>query len=253
MKRIKLDTRILVAALPVLLAGCNSTTMGKLQTVGQQPPLSQVESPTSKPNYEPMSWPLPEMSASQPQTPNSLWQPGARAFFRDQRASRVGDIMRVKIKINDQAQLNNQTERKRDSSDKAAAPALYGLQKQIFGLLPGTANPAKLLDVSNLTDTKGTGTIRRQDIVDTQVAVTVTQVLPNGNLAISGKQEMLINYEVRDVSVSGVVRREDIGSDNTVDSTQVAEARIAYSGHGQLMDVQQPRWGDQVVDILAPF
>jgi len=237
----------------VLATGCTASTMDKLEQVGKPPPLSQIENPVTTPEYTPLSWPLPETPPPGRQTTNSLWQPGARAFFRDQRASRVGDILRVRIKVKDQAQLNNETERKRDASDEAAAPTVYGLENILFSRLPGQVDPANLLSATNSTNSKGTGTIRRQDIVETQVAATVTQVLPNGNLAIQGRQEIRINYDVREVSVSGVVRREDLGSDNTIDSTQIAEARIVYGGRGQLMDVQQPRWGSQVVDILSPF
>lgn len=234
------------------LSGCVNT-VEKLEAVGKAPPLATVENPTRKPEYEPLSWPMPETKPPARQYANSLWQPGARAFFRDQRAARVGDILRVNIKVQDKAEVKNETQRKRDSTDTSAASAVVGLQNRIFGILPGKANPASLLDTDSSTDTKGTGNMKREEKIQTQVAALVTQILPNGNLVIDGRQEILINYDIREVSIKGVVRPEDIRADNSIDSTQVAEARITYGGRGQIMDVQQPRWGTQVMDVLMPF
>jgi len=239
-------------SLMLVLSGC-STTLDKLEQVGKQPPLSTIQDPTTQPTYEPLTWPLPETPPPSKRQANSLWQPGARAFFRDQRAARVGDILRVKIMIQDKAELKNETQRKRDSSDSLETPQVFGVQGKIFKWLPGQVNVDNPVSVSSNTDSKGTGDIKREERIETEVAALVTQVLPNGNFVISGKQEMRINFEIREVSISGVVRPEDIKSDNTIDSTQVAEARIVYGGRGQLTDVQQPRWGSQVIDAVSPF
>lgn len=235
-----------------LISGC-AKTIGKLEQVGETPPLAQIENPTVAPTYEPLTWPMPETQPEPRQYANTLWQPGARAFFRDGRAARVGDILKVTIKINDQAQVNNETERKRDANDSVQAPKIAGLEGKIFKWIPGTADPTNLLDATSATNSKGKGTIKRTDVIRTQVAALITQILPNGNFVIQGKQELLINYDIREVSISGVVRPQDIASDNSVESTQIAEARISYSGHGQIMDVQQPRWGSQVMETLSPF
>lgn len=237
-----------------LLSGC-SGMLDKLDNIGKPPPMAQVVNPQEKPDYKPLNWPMPESPPPQRQYANSLWQPGARAFFRDGRAARVGDILKVIVKINDKLQLNNQTEGKRTTVDNASAPALLGLGGKIVGLLPGVSKTAttNLLNVNGNLDTKGTGTISRQDVVTTQVAVLVTQLLPNGNMVIQGKQEMTMNYDVREVAVQGVIRPQDISSDNTIDSAQIAEARITYSGRGQLNDMQKPRWGGQVIDAVSPF
>jgi flagellar L-ring protein precursor FlgH len=232
----------------LLLSGCAST-IDRIEGIGKTPAMSKVADPTTRAGYTPLTWPLPKQPAPGHREANSLWQPGARAFFRDQRASRVGDILRVNIKINDTAVMDDESERKRDSNDTVNNTALFGLG----ALLPGKESPSNLLGANSETDSKGTGTVRRQDQVQTQVAVLVTQVLPNRNLVIQGKQEVLINYDVREVAVQGVIRPEDINSDNTIDSTQIAEARIVYSGRGQLMDVGQPRWGTQLMDVISPF
>lgn len=235
-----------------LLAGCTNA-ISDLQNINKPPPLAPIANPQEKPDYQPLSWPMPETQPAPRQYANSLWQPGARAFFRDQRAARVGDILRVNVKINDKAQVNNETEGKRDSSESVAVPSALGLQERLVKWLPGEAEPANLLDITGSTNSKGKGTIKRQETITTQVAALITQVLPNGNLVIDGKQEININNEVREVSVKGVVRPQDISSDNTVESTQIAEARIIYGGRGQLTNVQRQRWGGQVIDILSPF
>jgi len=247
-----------------LLAGC-SNTLDKLDNIGNPPPMSEVINPQEKPTYEKLSWPMPETPPPQKQYANSLWQPGARAFYRDQRAARVGDILRVNISINDKAEVDNATEAKRDSTEKLGAPKVFGFENTLAGNisipplglnglpLKNPATPSSLLDITGATNLKGTGSVKREEKINTQLAAIITQVLPNGNLVIDGKQEILVNKELREVAVKGVIRPQDIRSDNTVDSTQIAEARIAYGGRGQLSDVQQARWGNQVVDALAPF
>lgn len=248
------QTRIflLLAASALSLSACSST-VDRLSRVGVQPPLTKVENPHIRPDYKPLSWPLPDPEAPGQVHANSLWQPGARAFFRDQRAQRVGDILRVNIEIDDQAQVDNKTDRSRSAGEDVAAPALYGLEGRLGGLTPGTPDPTNLFDITSNTNTNGTGKIDRKEKIRTQVAALVTQVLPNGNLVIEGSQEILVNYEIRELGVNGVIRPEDINSDNTINSTQIAQARITYSGRGQISDVQQPRWGQQVIDVLSPF
>ena len=249
MKNRKLLSVLLLSS---MLAGCTST-LDKLEDIGKPPKMAAVSNPTEQASYKPMTWPMPETAPPPKQYANSLWQPGARAFFRDQRAARVGDILRVNVKIEDKAEVDNATERKRDTNDSLAAPTVFGFENKMLGLLPNRADPSKLMDVTGATSSKGNGTVKRKEKIETQIAALITQVLPNGNFVIDGSQEIRINFEVREVSVKGVVRPEDIKSDNTVDSSQIAESRITYGGRGQLSDMQQPTCGNQLVETLAPF
>lgn len=251
-----MQTKLLTVSLLLatsMLSACNKT-LDKLENIGSPPPLATVENPKVKADYEPMTWPMPENTPPPKQYANSLWQPGSRTFFRDQRAARVGDILKVNVKIKDKAELKNETEGKRDNTDSAAAPEVLGFSKVLSKITPiGSPNPAQLVDITANRNTKGTGKIKRDETIETQIAALITQVLPNGNFVIDGRQEMGINFEVREVAVRGVIRPQDIKSDNSVDSSQIAEARITYGGRGQLTDVQQARWGQQVVDTLSPF
>lgn len=237
----------LAAVLP--LAACGSAA-DRLKQVGETPALSAIENPTAQPGYRPVQMPMPVMQPVS-YSPNSLWQSGSRTFFKDQRARNIGDILTVKVRIADQAQVQNSSERSRSGSDTLGVSGAIG--NAIVDVLPsGTSTDAV---ISNKGDMKssGSGTIQRAEDVVTNVAAVVTQTLPNGNLVIEGRQEVRINFEVRELIVAGVVRPEDIAADNTIDSAKIAEARIAYGGRGQITDVQQPRYGQQVLDIILPF
>lgn len=236
----------------LLLSSC-ANTLNKLEQVGQKPPLKRSDNPQTEPEYEPITWPTPAPTPPQKRYANSLWQPGARNFFRDQRASKVGDILTVTIDINDRAQLRNDTSRTRDSEEEIGAPNIYGLETLYGTLTPGEADPENLVNLEGTSSTEGEGEVQRQELIQTQIAAVVTQILPNGNFYIQGSQEMQINYDIREVGIAGIVRPEDIGSANTIDLSKVAQARVTYGGRGQIMDYQQPRWGQQVIDIIAPF
>ncbi len=245
---------ILLGASALSLTACAST-IDKLSRVGSQPPMTEVSNPQTKPDYKPLSWPLPDPENNSIRSANSLWQPGARGFFRDQRAARVGDILRVNVAIADQAQLDNKTDASRGTSNSANVGALGGQENLFHHLLgaPISNTAGSLLNTAGNTNMSTTGKIDRKETINTQVAALVTQVLPNGNLVIEGTQEILVNYEIREVSVKGVIRPEDINSDDTVESNQIAQARIVYSGRGQISDIEQKRWGDQVLEAISPF
>ncbi len=240
----------------ILIAASALTACGKaeeLANIGKPPALNEVNNPIERADYQPVTWPLPENTMQSKAYSGSLWQQGSRHFFRDQRAARVGDIIRVDVQIRDRAELDNATRRSRNNSENLGASTLFGFESAIFGALPGPQNPDNLLTLGGNSRDEGLGTVEREEIIQTQVAAIVTQLLPNGNMVIKGSQEIRVNFEVREVSVAGVIRPEDIGSDNIIDSTKIAQARISYGGRGQITDVQQPRWGNQVIDILSPF
>ena len=231
-----------------LLANCSA--MDRLKNIGEQPALSAIENPVAQPGYKPVQMPMP-VPQSAVYNPNSLWRNGSRAFFKDQRAMQVGDIMTVKVKITDNAKFENGSARSRNSKEDSGITDFAGSK-----LLTGSAAqvlPGKILTADSTASTDNKGSVNRQEALLTNIAAVVTQVLPNGNLVVEGKQEVRVNFEVRELIVAGVVRPEDIESDNTIDSTKIAQARIAYGGRGQITDVQQPRYGQQVMDVLLPF
>ena len=241
---------ILVAGLAAGLGACSAAD--RLANVGKPPVLSAIEDPTAQPGYKPVRMPMPE---PQPVAfaSNSLWRQGSRAFFKDQRAAVVGDILTVRVRVTDKAQLDNSTKRSRTNAEGFGAENAFGLETQMGKIFPEGTKADALLNLDSNAKSEGAGSIRRSEQLATDVAAVVTQVLPNGNLVIEGKQEIRVNFEVREMIVAGVVRPEDIEAGNTIDSTKIAQARIAYGGRGQITDVQQPRYGQQVMDILLPF
>lgn len=239
-----------VAALGLALSACNAAT--RLAEVGSPPPMTRVVDPTALPDYRPVSLPMPAPQVVERQ-PNSLWRAGSRAFLKDQRANTVGDIITVLISIDDKAQISNKTNRSRRNADEAGLASFLGLESQLSSILPNAVNPSSLIDMESATANEGSGSVRRGESIDLKVAALVTQMLPNGNMVIQGRQEVRVNFEMRELLITGVIRPEDITSQNTISYEKIAEARIAYGGRGQITDVQQPRYGQQVYDIIFPF
>ena len=241
------------------LCACGNT-FSRLSEIGEPPKVSPVENPATR--QPPVSMPMPT-PVPLAQNANSLWRAGARAFLKDGRAAQVGDIVTVVLNSADTVNMSDNTVRKRTTTDSANSKNLLGYETSpagvaggIWSKLPGAQgaiDPANLLNYGGSTDEEGLGTIQRTDTVALRVAAVVTQVLPNGNLVIQGSQEIRVNFETRVVQVGGVIRQSDIASDNTITHDKIAEARFIYGGRGQLTDVQQPRWGTQLLDVLFPF
>lgn len=239
----------LALLLPVLLSSCGS--LQRLSEVGKPPLMTPTSDPTKDPAWRPLTMPMPAAQVAAPQA-NALWRPGSRAFFKDQRAAQVGDIVTVVISTTDSADVENNTTTSRTSNETMGVPNLFGLKSQIPRILSG-ANASSLVSASSGNGNIGAATLKRNETVALRLAGVITQVLPNGNLVVSASQELRVNSELRQLTVTGVVRPQDIASDNTVTHDRMAEARISYGGRGQETDVQTPRWGQQVLDILLPF
>ena len=245
---IAVKASLLVAA--VALSGCGAA--GRIANIGKAPDLAPIEQRPIRPQARSIAVPMPTPEDASKE-PNSLWRTGARAFFKDQRASDIGYILTVMIEINDQADIENSTTRSRSNAEDADVTNFLGFEGQLANILPDGVNPASLTSFGSNSSTSGAGEVGRSEDISLTVAAIVTQVLPNGNLVIEARQEVRVNFEVRELLVAGIVRPEDIASDNTIQHSQIAEARVSYGGRGQITDLQQPRYGQQLYDIIFPF
>ena len=241
---------VAMSLLAAALAGCNA--LDRLSRVGEEPPLATIENPAVLHGNQPVSMPMPPPEMVE-RKPNSLWRPGSRHFLKDQRANEVGDILTVVINIEDEATISNSTNRSRTADEDASASSILGYEASLANVLPQAIDPTSLIDLESNSSSTGAGSVNRDEEINLRIAALVTQVLPNGNLVIAGRQEVRVNFEVRELQIAGLIRPEDITSANTVSYDQIAEARIAYGGRGHISDVQQPRYGQQVYDIIWPF
>jgi flagellar L-ring protein precursor FlgH len=239
---------LLTAAASV--SGCDM--LSRLSEVGEPPKTSRIQDPTQAAGYQRVSLPMPTPQTSPPSA-NSLWRQGSRSFFKDQRAGEIGDLLTVQVNINESGTLKNQTQTATQNSE-AANPnfTMLGLEGSLNKVFAG-ASASNLFSFGSSGGINGNGSMQRQEQIVINLAAVVTQKLPNGNLVISGKQELRVNSEMRELSVQGIIRPEDISSTNTISSNQIAEARITYGGRGTLTDLQTPRYGQQLFDIIAPF
>lgn len=241
---------LLITSAILALTAC--TAAERLSDVGKAPDMAPIENPTTASSYRPVSMPMPAPRVVTREK-NSLWGSDRQAFFKDQRAVDVGDILTVTIDIDDKAELENESERTRSSSEGAGLPALLGYEAALSEVLPEAINNSNLAQADSNSTYTGEGTIDREEEIELRLAAMITQVLPNGNMVIQGRQEVRVNFEKRILELAGVIRPQDVNLDNTVAYDKIAEARISYGGKGQITDVQQPRYGQQVFDVLFPF
>ncbi|MAZ76536.1 MAG: flagellar basal body L-ring protein [Micavibrio sp.] len=249
MKKQNMTKMISVLAL-ISLSACSAAD--RLANVGSAPEMEPIRNPAEHSQVQKVSMPMPNSKEIKPHR-NSLWGGDRQTFFKDQRAGEVGDILTVMIDIQDEAVLDNETDRSRTSTENAALNSLLGLEADLGAILPEAVVNTDLVDADADSNYRGQGSVEREEEIQIQLAAVVTQVLPNGNLVIQGRQEVRVNFEKRVLELAGVIRPEDVSIDNTISHEKIAEARISYGGKGQITDMQQPRYGQQVFDILFPF
>lgn len=240
----------------LLLAITSLTACGaadRLKNIGQAPSLTNIENPANKIGYTPVTLPMP-VRIERERHSASLWIEGTDALFGDNRASNIGDIVTININISDKAQIDNSTTTGRSSEENFGVDAFGGLLKGVSKALPGLGlDPSNLVGYGNESKSTGNGSVNRKENLQLKIAAIIIQELPNGNLVIEGKQEVRVNFEVRELIIAGIVRPADISSSNTIDSSRIAEARISYGGRGHISDMQQARYGKQVLDVILPF
>lgn len=223
-----------------LLAGCGSA---RLNEIGREPVLSPVGA-----DVDVAATGSTEFVDNRPPQARrySLWNDRQSRLFTDPRALSPGDILTVKIKINDRARFKNESERSRTTSRS------LGLDGEFEWDGVGSGGSAEG-EIGSKTSTTGDGATERSEALDLLVAAVVTDVMPNGNLIIKGSQEVRVNAELRILTIAGLVRPQDIGAQNTISYERIAEARISYGGRGRLTEVQQPPYGQQILDHVLPF
>ena len=235
----------LTLALPLSLGACSTA----IETV-RGPELAPIGYPAALVPVQQQYLPAPE---TRPASANSLWRSGSRTFFGDQRARRVGDIVTVRINIDDRAQTQNSTQRARTNDASGGVTNFFGLENSLGRAFPGGFDPANMVGVQGQANASGSGSVSRSERVNLTIAAVVTDVLPNGNLIIQGRQEVRTNREVRELTVAGIVRPEDISSANSIDHTQIAEARISYGGRGDISRMQATPAAQSLVERFSPF
>lgn len=238
---------LLLFCLALAVTGCK-----RLEQVGKAPPLTPVEISSEHHAMSTSALPVstpPKSSA----TRASTWSRGRQSLLGDRRAQQSGDILTVVIEIDDRAELSNSSNRSRNGSETMAVPSLLGIPQIVNKALPTGANMASAVDLNSKSSAGGNGAVKRNEKLKLRVAATVLGTLPNGVLQIQGTQEVRVNYELRELLVTGFVRPEDISRKNEIAYDKIASARISYGGRGMISDVQQPRIGQQVADIILPF
>src|SRR5436305_12445937 len=200
--RIVLTGALLVTS--AIASGCSS--IDRLSQIGEKPKLTEIENPTAQPGYKPVQMPMPKPETAS-YNANSLWRNGSRAFFKAQRAARIGDLLTVTVNITDKANIANETQRSRSNREDSGITDFVGAKT--LGAQAQKVLPGRILTADSTASSDGKGSVNRQEALQTNVAAVVTQVLPNGNLVVEGKQEIRVDYEIRELLVAGIVRPEE--------------------------------------------
>lgn len=234
-------------SLLLALSGC-----GRLDHLGRRPSFTPIEKSEEQvamqfPGLPLYSQPRREVDRS------SLWSVSQRSLLGDKRATKRGDILTVVIEIDEKAEISNGTERSRNGSEELGVPQLFGLPQRADLRLPEGASLGEAVALDSRSESSGNGSVKRKEKLTLRIAATVVDILPNGILSISGTQELRVNFELRELLVAGFVRPEDISRQNEITYDKIASARVSYGGRGQITDVQQPRYGQQILDAVLPF
>ena len=245
-------TKVVGNAARMILVLAVLSACGRLENVGKAPEISSATNTNE--HYAMMRVPLPKaLEAELVSDGASLWESGRNSLLGNQRAEQVGDIVTVVVEIDERAEISNSTSRARAGSESLGIPSLFGIPQRINNSLPEGASLDSAVSTNSSSSSSGDGSVRRKEKFSIRVAATVVDVLQNGVLSIQGSQEVRVNFELRELLVSGYVRPADINRKNEVSYDRIAAARISYGGRGQITDVQQPRYGQQVADILLPL
>lgn len=236
----------------VLIFFAFATSCARMENVGKAPSLNPIEMSAEHTAMNASALPRTAPPKSSP-VRASLWSGGRQSLLGDRRAQAAGDILTVVIEINDRAEFSNSSARSRGASEDMGVPDFFGLPQSINEGLPDGASMGNAVALSSNSSSKGNGSVKRNEKLELRVAATVIGTLPNGVLQIQGTQEVRVNFELRELLVTGFVRPEDISRQNEISYDKIASARISYGGRGQITDVQQPRYGQQVADIILPF
>ncbi len=229
-----------------------ATACARMEEVGKAPAFSPLEG--SYQHHAMYSNPIPhETDPDGPTDASSLWTSGRSSLFGERRAEARGDILTVVIEIDDKAEISNSSDRSRSGSENMGIPSLFGIPQRIDETLAEGATIADAVQAESSSSYQGEGSVQRNEKLELRVAATVVEELPNGVLRIEGQQEVRVNYELRELVVAGYVRPTDISRQNEITYDKIAGARISYGGRGQISDVQQPRYGQQVADVVLPF
>ena len=231
----------------LLLAAC-----GRGDHIGKPPDFTETS--TSAEQQAMMSPGLPlRVAPVSPLDKSSLWSGTRQSLLGDRRAMQRGDILTVVIELDERAEISNATDRSRTASEELSLPDLAGIPQRLDEKLPEGASSDELVNINSRSSSAGDGSVKRKEKLTLRVAATVVEVLPNGVLSIAGSQELRVNFELRELLVTGLVRPADISRQNEVTYDKIASARVSYGGRGQITDVQQPRLGQQVIDVILPF
>ena len=231
----------------LLLAAC-----ANLETVGKSPAFTPTDGAAEElamlapAAYEPVEMLSPVQGAS-------LWSGQRQSLLGDRRAGMPGDILTVVIEIDERAEISNSTSRNRSAAESAGIPSLLGIPQRLGRVLPEGSSFDDAVGVNSSSSSSGDGSVSRNERLELRIAATVVEVLQNGVLRIQGSQEVRVNYELRELLVSGYVRPEDVSRQNEITYDKIASARISYGGRGRISEVQQPRYGQQVLDRVLPF